>query len=208
MGGLKKQNIGLLLVFANSVYGSINGAPASFTSPLPTMASFLALITVLQTVHNAMGGPTKPGAKAQEAKRIAVVTALENLMQYVQNLADQLTPQNAAALIILGGFKVRGAPISHKEAVTVKQAAAGAPTTATAYASLLTAAMASHSVHYHWRYMLPGTTTYVTWTSPTSKTTVPVTPPIPPLTTVVIEASAADANTQTAWMSSQAFLVR
>ena len=208
MGRLKKKNIGLLLAFANVVYNSMNGASASFPTPVPTLASLLALITALQTVHNAMSGPTKPGSKAQEAKRIALVTALENLMQYVQSLADQLTPQNAAALITLAGFKVHGAPTAHKEAVTVKQAAPGGPISVTAFASLLTAEMGSRAVHYHWRYMIPGTTTYVTWTSSTSKTTVPTTPPIPPLTTLVIEASVAGGNTQTPWVSSQAFLVR
>ena len=207
MGRLKKQNIALLLAFANVVYNSMNGASASFPSPVPTLASFLALIAALQTVHNAMSGPTKPGSKAQEAKRIALVTALENLMQYVQSLADQLTPQNAAALITLAGFKVHGAPTSHKEAVTVRQPTPGGPIAVEAYALLLTAGMGSRAVHYHWRYMLPGTSTYVTWTSPTSKTKVPA-PAIPPLTTVVIEASVSNASTQSAWMGSQEFLVR
>lgn len=208
MGGLKKQNILALLAFANSVYTSMKAAAASFPSPVPTLAAFLVTITDLQAIQNAMKGPTKPGATVREAKRRPVVSALESLMAYVQSLADLLTPHDAAALIVLAGYKVHGVPTPHKDPVTVKQASAGAPVTVEANASLLAAGMASHAVTYHWRYMPPGGTTYVTWTSPISRSTVPSTPPIPPLTTVIIEASVADSKTQTGWVSAQPFLVR
>lgn len=208
MGGLKKRDIPLLLAFAKSVYASMSAASASFPNPIPTLAAFEAAITALQTIQDAMKGPTKPTATAREAKRIPVVTALESLLSYVQGLADLLSPHDAAALIVLAGYKVAATPVSHKEPVAAKQATAGAPIALEAYAALLTATMAAHAVQYHWRYMLPGGTTYVTWTSPTSKTTVPITPPIPPLTTVVFEASVSDSKTQSAWVSSQPFLVR
>jgi hypothetical protein len=208
MGGLKKRDIALLLAFAINVYNAMKAAAASFPSPLPTLPAFLAAITELQTIQGAMKGTAKPGSTAREAKRIPVVAGLDSLMAYVQALADVLTPHDAAALIVLAGFKVHGTPVVHKEAVTVRQATPGAPVTLEAYASLLTQAMGSHAVQYHWRYMVPGGTAYVTWTSPTSKSTVPATPPIPPLTTVVMEASATDSRTQSAWMLSQPFLVR
>jgi hypothetical protein len=208
MGGLKKRDVTLLLVFANLVYNAMKAAAASFPTPVPTLAVLLAAITDLQTLQNAMKGTAKPGATAREAKRVPVVTALESLMAYVQGLADALTPHDAAALIVLAGFKVHGTPAAHKEAVTPKQAAPAAPITVEAYAALLTAGMASHAVQYHWRYMLPGGTTYVTWTSPTSKTTVPATPAIAALTTIVVEVSVSDSKTQSAWVVAQPFLVR
>ena len=110
MGGLKKRNIAALLAFANNVYTCMKDASASFPNPNPTLATFLVAITNLQAIQNAMKGTAKPGVPAREAKRVPVVSALESLMAYVQTLSDVLTPHDAAALIVLAGYKVHGAP--------------------------------------------------------------------------------------------------
>src|ERR1700691_3749150 len=112
MGGLKKRDITLLLAFATNVYNCMRAAATSFPSPPTAMAAFLTLITDLQTIENAMKGPANPGATARDAKRVPVVTALEGLMSYVQSLADLLLPHDAAALIVLAGFKVHRAPVT------------------------------------------------------------------------------------------------
>jgi hypothetical protein len=87
------------------MYAAFIAAVAMFPSPSVTMAAFLVLIQNLETLQTA----SKAGkglAAARNAKRDLLWIAMETLRVYVQGLADELSVENAVALIQAAGLVV------------------------------------------------------------------------------------------------------
>jgi hypothetical protein len=219
MGNLDRNNLTKLIAFARIVFKLMTTGVASFPSPIPTLVSLTNAIAALQlTIDEHLT------AEAKEAKRVLLVSCLEGLMIYVQQIADLLSAQAGAALITSAGYVVHADPVHSKQHVTVSQAYPGAPIEIAAFLSAIAPLMMTHKHQVNWRFPIPGTPvagapagtppTYFTWSTPVGKTTVPTIPPAPPApvipvdTVLPFECAISDKETMTAWFSSQPYKVK
>ncbi|HEX8792060.1 MAG TPA: hypothetical protein VF765_13990 [Polyangiaceae bacterium] len=86
-----------LITYAQSVVTAMTGNP-SFPSPVPALALVTAGMTALHDAESAALARTKGAVAARNDKRLALVTLLQEVRNYVQSVAD--TDLETAATVI------------------------------------------------------------------------------------------------------------
>jgi hypothetical protein len=142
-----------VISFAENVANAMNNN-ASFPSPNPPIATFLADIAALNTAETAVLSRTKGAVETRNAKLAVVHADLENLKTYVQSVAGLGTPANAPAVIEAAGMTTRKVTVRDKPALAAKQGSVSGTVN-------LVAKAAGHSAAYDWQY----STDQKTWTT-------------------------------------------
>ena len=135
-----------LITFAQSVATAMT-SNASFSSPIPTLASFEADIAALVTAETVTLTRAKGAAQNRNAKWVVVRGDLERLKAYVQGVADAANPSAAAAIILSAGMSVRKVTLHAKADLAVKQGSVSGAVT-------LTAKSAATKAAYNWQYSI------------------------------------------------------
>jgi hypothetical protein len=161
--GVTKSNSAGVLARAKAMYTAILAAIAMFPSPTISMAAFLTLIQAFETAQQTTTTTRARGtSKARNTKRNAVWTAMESLRTYVQGLADELTPDPAAALIEAAGLLVAGKRVHAKPVLQAKLTTTPGVVHLVANASILLGKTSRKKATFHWQWSADGGKT---WTS-------------------------------------------
>jgi len=141
-----------LISLATGIVQGLTGN-ASFPAPVPALATVTAAITGLQTAETAAQAKTRGAVAARNAQRAALLTMLDQLKAYVQQVADA-NRATAPALIQSVAMSVKKIPIHQKQ---VFAAEAG-----TVSGSVkLVAQVAGRRASYEWESSLDGGKTWV-----------------------------------------------
>ena len=119
--------------------------------PLPTITAAAANLATTQAAANNGGKGT---VKARNLAWRALRNYLIQLSAWVQVIANSY-PGKGSAVIAASGYHEKGVAKRNKPSLAASQAQAGAPVL------LVAKAGKGPRVFYGWRYMLPGTTTWV-----------------------------------------------
>jgi hypothetical protein len=105
--GVKRRNVPGVLFRAKAMHGGITANAVMFVAPPIDMPGFRALIDALaEAQQDARGTKATGSAKLRDTKRNDVWTAMESLRTYVQGLCDELSADDAGALIEAAGLVV------------------------------------------------------------------------------------------------------
>jgi hypothetical protein len=148
---LLPKTVPALVTYAQSVVTAMTGNP-SFPSPVPTLAIVLAGITALHDAESAALARTKGAVAARNDKRLALVTLLQQLRNYVQTVAD--TDLETSATVI------QSAGIAVKKTPALKLRGFDAQTGALSGTARLVAASAGRRAAYEWQYSTDGGKTW------------------------------------------------
>src|SRR5262249_33774780 len=136
-----------------AVYDGLSGNGGSFSSPTVAVAAFLVLVQALRTAgQNVKTG----GAKARNAARGQLWTALESQRIYVQALADALPHADAAALILLSGFALAKNGARAKPIIAAKPGTIAGIVLLLANATLLAGRNNHKVVTFYWQWSADG----------------------------------------------------
>jgi hypothetical protein len=153
------------------MYAAFIAAVAMFPSPSVAMAAFLILIQNLEAAQTAAKAG-KGLAAARNAKRDLLWTAMESLRVYVQGLSDELSVENAIALIHAAGLVVAHTGAHPKAVLEAKYVATTGLVELFANASILGGKTKKRMV-FHWQWSSDGSKTWNNVTStPLAQTTI------------------------------------
>ena len=164
--GAKKTNIARLLARSKLIYNAILLALATlFVSPPISMPDLLDLIGALDLAEQNAGTKARGLVPVRNGKRDLLWTALLTLKVYVQGLADLLSPEAAASLIVAAGMVVGRIPVRAKAILEAKLGAPGSGIVhLIANATLLMGTRRTKRKMFNWQWSLDGKS----WTSATS----------------------------------------
>ncbi|HEX8790390.1 MAG TPA: hypothetical protein VF765_05515 [Polyangiaceae bacterium] len=141
-----------LITYAQSVVTAITGNP-SFPSPVPALALVTAGMTALHDAESAALARTKGAVAARNDKRLALVTLLQEVRNYVQSVADT-DLETAATVIQSAGIAVKKVPAPKPRTFDAAQGAVSGT-------AKLVAASAGRRGAYEWQYSTDGGKTWV-----------------------------------------------
>jgi hypothetical protein len=161
--GVSKKDIAAVLMRALAMYNNMTSNSTMFASPTISLVSFLALITALSTAQQkAVETKARGSATFRNTKRDALWTGMELLQKYAQSLADVLTAENAASLILAAGLVVAKSPKRQKVVLAAALTTTpGLVTLAANRSALVAKADLSKSVTFNWQWSTDGKT----WTN-------------------------------------------
>jgi hypothetical protein len=142
-----------LIALATSIVQGLTAAPAVFPSPVPPLATVSAAIADLAAAETAAAAKTRGAVAARNAKRSALVTLLDQLKSYVQQVADG-DRTHAPANIQSAAMSVKKTPIRQKQTFGAKPG----PVTGSVK---LTAQSAGRRASYEWQTSIDGGKTWV-----------------------------------------------
>ena len=138
---------------------------ANFATPVPSLATVTAANSDFQTAEAAALARTKGAAATRNAKRKTLVQLLEQLMTYVQTVADA-SVADGEGIILSAGMAVRKTAVHPPRVFNAEQGAVSGSVK-------LIAAAAAKRASYNWQYSVDGGKTWVTMLSTLqAKTTV------------------------------------
>jgi hypothetical protein len=141
-----------LAAAALQIVASMTGN-ANFATPTPALATVTAAITDYQTAEAAALARTKGAAATRNAKRKALVQLLEQLMTYVQTVADA-SVADGEGIILSAGMAVRKTAVHPPRVFNATQGSVSGSV------KLITAAAAKRA-SYNWQYSIDGGKTWV-----------------------------------------------
>jgi hypothetical protein len=100
-----EYEVPLFITQARRIAQSVKGNPW-FSDPSPPLATIETAIEELASAETATLSRTKGTVDVRDAKRLALVQLLQQLMRYVQTVADA-NVENAASIIEGGGFSLQ-----------------------------------------------------------------------------------------------------
>jgi hypothetical protein len=148
-----------LLAGAKAVYAGVSGNPTFFPNPIPALTLILAQIQALDSAQATVGTRVKGAGTVRNAKRAALVSSLEQLLKYVQGIADAATVEEAVVIIEAAGFKVAKVPSHQKPPISAKPGGSGVMNVY-ANAKLLSNGSGKQKV-FSWEYTLDGGKTFL-----------------------------------------------
>jgi hypothetical protein len=114
---LPKQ-VPVLITFAQAIVTAMTGNKF-FPTPVPSLAQITQAIADLVTAQTAAQSRTHGAVVVRNEKRLALVTELEQLKSYVQNIADADREQ-ASGIIQSASLSVRKVPVRARATFTAK----------------------------------------------------------------------------------------
>jgi hypothetical protein len=159
-----EYQVPLLLVQARGIVQSMSGN-AWFSDPSPRLEAIEAAIEELAAAETATLGRTMGTVAVRDEKRGALVMLLQQLMAYVQTVADA-NVENAVSIIESGGYSVKRPGIPPARVFAAKTGPVAGSVT-------LVVPKSPGATAYEWAYRTDGAETWVA--SPnTSQTTTTV----------------------------------
>jgi hypothetical protein len=165
-----KYNVTPLLVLLMAIHDKMLANASTFPNPTVSLAAYLDQLNAA-AAQNAATKNRIPGAKTQRTAAVALALGMtEQLVKYVQSLADKASPPEQAAVIIeSAGMKVAGSSTYVRPIIKVKQLQSGNVKLTAAASQLSTA---KRSKIYGWQYSLDGGKTWVSVASTSVANTV------------------------------------
>jgi hypothetical protein len=155
--GFSIKKRGDLLEGSKNIYNRMDAGGAIFASSPVTMTQLLDLITTFDGAQSAVRSRTAGTATARDAKAMPLISALGQLVAFVQSLADAANETDAISIIEAAGMKVAEVGSHAKAALEVDALSSGA-IRARANVGLLTKAAAptakAKQVCLHWQITL------------------------------------------------------
>jgi hypothetical protein len=169
--GVVKTNIPRLLARSKVIYNALLLAAATlFVSPPVTLVTLLALIEALDEAEQAAAVKTFGLKAVRNGRRDLLWIALRSLREFVQGLADNLTTEDAIALIEAAGMVVLPAAMHDKPILQAKLGLLGSGIVhLVANAGLLTG-RTSKKRTFNWQWSENGTTWNDARSTPVSET--------------------------------------
>lgn len=200
-----RNNIAALLALAKAIYEGMLAHASLFPQPNPALAILAQLIQDLETAHQATFSRTRGTAALRDAKRDALVTALESERMYVQSLCDA-SPEQATTLIGAAAMAVAGSPVHAKPVLAAEQGTAPGTVRLVANATLLVGRGVRKRVTFNWQYSADGGKTWTNLPStPLAETTAEG---LAPMTTYSFRVSVTVSKTQCEWSQAVTLFVR
>ncbi len=157
--GFDTSAVGALLAGAKGIYAGMSANTATFPAPVPPLATLqaqaLAVTDAQATVYTRVRGATT----TRNAKRAGLVTTLEQLMKYVQGIADAAGLDQAPMIIESAGYRV-GAMGQHQKPILAAKPAGAGTVQLFANAKLLTGGSKKKSF-FSWQHTLDGGKTFL-----------------------------------------------
>lgn len=160
--GLPKTNsVPALIVRANVIKDAMTSNATTFPSPVPPLATVVALIAGLTTAETAY--KAHAGTRAdRDSARTALLAALKQLHTYVQQLASA-SPAQADVIAQDAAMTLRKVGAHSKSDLAVKQTVTG---------SVHVIAKADKTARSNdWQYSVDGGKTWIDWPSSTKAST-------------------------------------
>ena len=144
--------IGLLIIYVQKILQAMTNNP-TFPTPNPPLTAVSGAVNALQAAETATLTWATGTVATRNEKRATLVTLLEVLRAYVQQVADA-SPENAISIIESSGLALRK--------TTVRSPRVFAAKAATLSGSVkLTAPIAGRRAAYRWQYSTDGGKTWV-----------------------------------------------
>ncbi len=200
-----RKNITALLALAKAIYEGMLAHASLFPQPNPALAVLAQLIQDLETAHQATFSGTKGTVALRDAKRDALVTALESQRMYVQSLCDA-SPEQATTLIASAAMAVAGSPMHAKPVLAADQGEAPGSAKLVANATLLVGRGVRKRVTFNWQLSPDGGKT---WTNlPSTPLATTTAEGLTPMTTYAFRVSVTISKTQGEWSQAVTLFVR
>lgn len=146
------RRVGALIPCVQNIVTAMTGNP-TFPSPVPALAAIAAAIAALASAEPAAVARLKGAVTTRNDKRAALVALVQQLMAYVQSVADA-DPENSAAIIQSAAMQVR------KTAVRRQRVFTATPGVVPGSVKLVTPSAGPRS-SYEWSYSADGGKTWV-----------------------------------------------
>ena len=180
--GFSTSKMDGLTAGARNIYTKMSADVQHFPSPVPSMPTYLGLITSLESAQPAVASRTKGAVGPRNNAARALVSGTKHLLSYVQTVADA-SLDSAETIIVAAGFTVATDTQHVKAPVTLKIGPQSGTVLAYANVAFLVGST-SKSVSYSWMYSVDGQKTWVSLpVTPISRTIVTG---IAPMTTVAV----------------------
>jgi hypothetical protein len=140
-----------LIKMAQAIFAALTGN-AHFPTPNPPLTALNASITALVTTETATQTRAKGTVPARNAARAQLISDLQALKAYVQQVADA-NPDQAETIIASAGLTVRKTPSLAKPAFVARAGATSGSVKLAARAAALRAS-------YEWEYSVDGGKTW------------------------------------------------
>ena len=126
--------------------------PQQFPSPVPTAAALLSLINALQSAQSGVDSRTKGASTLRNNAADALIIALQQLLSYVQSLADA-SPDTGSVIIAAAGLQIRSVPTRAQALLTLTNGKPSGTVNVRASAALLKqiSNSSSHAVVFSWQ---------------------------------------------------------
>ena len=169
--GFSTKKISVLNAGTRNIYSKMSVDQQQFPNPIPSMPTYLGLITALEASQPAVNSRTKGASTIRNNAATALTSGTKQLLTGVQILADT-SPENAAAIVLASGFKVAAVRPHLLSPVMLTNAKPVGTVTVRAYVALLTG-NTHKSVSYSWQYSIDGEKTWINLpVTPLSRTTI------------------------------------
>ena len=146
------RRVGALIPYVQSIVTAMTGNP-KFPSPVPALAAVAAAIAALASAEPAAVARLKGAVTIRNDKKEALVTLVQQLLAYVQSVADA-DPENGAAIIQSAAMQVRRAAVRKQRVFTAT------PGVVPGSVKLVTPSAGPRS-SYEWSYSADGGKTWV-----------------------------------------------
>jgi len=144
-------SISSCISYAKSIVMAMTGN-SNFTTPTPTLVSVSATISALEDAQSEAFTKAKGPAEKRDVKQVALIKDLQELLRYVQGIADK-NPEHARDIILSAGMKVKQPSSGRKYNYEAKYTTSGS--------LMLTAKTAGNRAAYYWEMSTDGKV----WTS-------------------------------------------
>lgn len=137
----------LFIPFAKGILLAFTGN-TNFTDPKPTLLIFTQDIEAYEKAHTLVGKKGQGAATQRNAKKRKVIADLHHLRDYVQGVVEtQTSAEDAAAMIVSAGMRVKKAGKRHKAALRARNGD-------TSGVVLLEAKTVAPVAVYYWQFSL------------------------------------------------------
>lgn len=200
-----RTNIALLLALAKTIYNAMVAHANLFPQAIPALTVLGQLIQDLETAQQATYTHAVGTVAVRNAKRDALITALESERMYVQSLCDA-SPEQAETYIKAAGMDVAKSPMHSKPVLSAEQGPFPGSAKLVANATLLVGRGVRKRVTFNWQYSADGGKTWTSATStPLASTLIEG---LTPMTTYWFRVSATVSKTPGEWSQAVTLLVR
>ncbi len=146
------SNVPALVTYCTGVIKGLTNN-AYFQTPTPPIATLQSATNDVQTAETGAQARAKGAVALRNAKKVSLVTLMEEARTYVQSTADA-SPENAPAIIQSAGMAVRKTPIRPPRVFAAKP-------TGISGAVKIVAPAAARRASYEWQYSTDGGKTWL-----------------------------------------------
>jgi hypothetical protein len=164
--GMDTTVVGALLAGTKGIYSGMSANVATFPSPVPPLSTMQTQMQAVADAQATVETRVRGATTTRNAKRAILMTTLEQLVTYVQGVADAAGPAQAPMIIELAGMKVAAVGRYQKPVLSAKPGVTG---TALLFANAkLLSGGSKKKSFFTWQHTIDGGKTFLTTMLPTA----------------------------------------